>query len=560
MNASLRHRGPDDGGLEDLADAILGMRRLSIIDVAGGHQPIFNETGDIAVVCNGEIYNYIELRQQLTSRGHGFRTRSDAETLVHLYEDRALDLLAEVDGMFAFAIWDSQRKRLLLGRDRTGEKPLHYTLSDNLFLFGSELKALLAHPSVHRIPDWSSLRLYLLHNYVPSPRTAWQGISELPAGHLCVVEEGTVSIRAYWSWPEAIPCGEHDRARCLAELDVLLHESVKIRLRSDVPVGLFISGGVDSSLVAALAREMSDQDEMPSFGLTFPGSRWDESAYQREVARTIGTVHNEVPMSADGLLEKYATVLRQLDEPFGDTSMLSTYALAEYASQHVKVVLTGDGGDEMFAGYDHYIAITGQHAAGRFPIAWDVWSRSGLDTLLTGPLAGPVQPDPLDELFEQVRGETPLNQALAFDRRSLLNDNNLVKPDRAGMAHGLEARCPLLSHHLAEWASAMSPEVLLDGGRPKSLLKDLAGRHYRAGFFDRPKGMFTVPLGDWLRTSLRSEGEAILSALIDRGLVKAEPAQRLSREHLGGTANHTRQLRALVVLELWFRACVDGHS
>jgi asparagine synthase (glutamine-hydrolysing) len=562
MNASIAHRGPDDEGLVDLGGAILAMRRLSIIDLSGGHQPLLNESGDVALVCNGEIYNFVELRAALEGRGHRFSSRSDAETLLHLYEEFGLDFLEQVDGMFAFALWDAKRRRLVLGRDRMGEKPLHYSVVDGVLIFGSEIKAILAHPAVKARPDWRAIRLYLRHNYVPSPRTAWEGVHELPPAHIAVIENGSCSVRPYWHWPETPDVQDEPRELIAARLDTLLSRSVEIRLRSDVPVGLFLSGGIDSSLVAALAMRRSSQAEVPSFGLSFPGSKWDESPQQREAALKIGTVHHDVPMTESGFLDLYHTALRHFDEPFGDTSMLSTFVLSKYAAEHVKVVLTGDGGDELFAGYDHYLGIAGRPpAVDRFPTMWEVWSNADLASLVDGDLAACGEPeDPVDSMFKLVHGRSSLEQALAFDRRSLLGDNNLVKPDRAGMAHGLEARCPLLSHHLAEFVAGLPGDVLLEGGRTKSLLRDMVNPLYQPGFFDRPKGMFTVPFGDWLRTSLRTDGEELVGALVDRGLVQGDKALALFREHVSGYANNTRRLRVLVVLEIWLRACVDPRT
>ena len=343
MNLSQRHRGPDDEGYGLFEGTGIAMTRLSIIDLEGGHQPIANETGTIHVVCNGEIYNYVELRQELERRGHVFRTSTDVETLVHAYEEFGDRFVDHLNGMFAIALWDSERSRLVLARDRIGKKPLHYWEGPDAVVFGSEIKSVIRHPEVNRQPDWEALLLLLQHNFVPGPRTAWAGICELPPGCLGVLEAGVFRVHRFWCVP--VPTeGVEAEGSSLEEVEALLEDVVRIRIRSDVPVGVFLSGGIDSSLVAVVATDLSGANSIATFSIGFPGSRFDESQYSREAADVLGTDHRELSLEPSHLTRIYSRVIEQLDEPFGDTSYVPYWYLSEFAANSHKVVLTGDGG------------------------------------------------------------------------------------------------------------------------------------------------------------------------------------------------------------------------
>lgn len=600
MCGSLRHRGPDDEGLMVRGRAALGMQRLSIIDLQTGHQPIHNEDKTIWVVLNGEIYNYRELRHQLVAKGHTFSTESDTEVIVHLYEDHGADCVRFLRGMFAFAVWDCHAEILLLARDRLGEKPLYYYLHGDGVVFGSELKALLWHPSVPRDLDLSAMVEYLRFNYVPEPLSIFRNIHKLPAGCLLVLERGRARVESYWDLPRSEP--QHRSEEDLSEelLD-RLNEAVRVQLVSDVPLGAFLSGGVDSSTIVALMTKLSNRP-VRTFSIGFDEPQYDELHYARTVARHLGTEHHEevVGPASVCLLDE---IICHFDEPFGDPSSIPTYHVAKLAGRHVKVVLTGDGGDEIFAGYERYSAMMRRRWLQRVR---HVLSPTALRTLSAAlPLNTPgkrwlanlsLPPDEqyLDsitylsheerlsvlsaEVMEQAartdgqveRGfmdrwlRSPesadfVSRLLYFDTKTYLPGDILTKVDRMTMANSLESRAPFLDHKLVEFMASLPSELKLHGDRSKYLLKLAARRLLPKEILERPKQGFSAPFSYWFREDMKTYLREVLMdrRVTERGLYRAGAIERMLAEWEAGRQRHGVRLWLLLVLELWCRRYLD---
>jgi asparagine synthase (glutamine-hydrolysing) len=600
MTATLAHRGPDDeayflpepppGG-----PAVgLGFRRLSIIDVDGGRQPLHNEDGSVWLVCNGEIYNFRELRAGLEARGHVFGTRSDAEVLVHLYEERGLEALERVNGMFAFALWDSRRQRLFAARDRMGEKPLYWTERGGRLLFASELKALLRHPSCPAELDHDALERYLAHEYVPSPRSIVAGVHKLPAGHRLVWERGRVAVERYWDIPAAPP-HPYPGEELEGELRARLSEAVRLRLVSDVPLGAFLSGGIDSSSVVAFMCEHGLAAQVKTFSIGFAEPSFDESRHAHAVAKWFGTDHHEETFTAASVLDVLPEVAAGLDEPFADASILPTYLLSRFARQSVTVALGGDGSDELLAGYPTFAADAaasrypvprGLHErlvvplASRLPVSTANFSRQfKLERFLRGVhappavrhqlwlgafspaeqaalLANPPAGDPYAEaaaLYDDPSRARPLDKLTYLYAKTYLADDILVKTDRASMLASLEVRAPFLDHTLVEFLAGVPGELKLNRRRSKLLLKGAVKGLLPPGIAGRPKKGFGIPVAEWLKTDLRPPMLDLLSPLRLRGQGLFEPREvsRLVREHLGGTRDHRKQLWTLLMFQLW---------
>ena len=603
MTSVLAHRGPDADGFYLRGAIGLGHRRLSIIDLATGDQPLANEDGTVWVVFNGEIYNFADVRAELLAAGHRFRTHSDTEVIVHAYEQWGETAVERFRGMFAFAIWDAPRRRLVLVRDRIGVKPLHYAVTSAGVTFGSEIKALLEDPDVPR--DWSAeaLDAYLTLGYVPGPQTIYRHISKVPPGHLLVAENGGVRTRPYW---DLTFTGNGDPAResdYLERLEQLVDESVRLRLISDVALGAFLSGGIDSSVVvASMARHSSSRVVTTSVG--FDEQAFNELEYARTVAQRFGTEsHEEIvtPDSAD-LLPQLAW---HFDEPFADSSAVPTYYVSKAARAHVTVALSGDGGDELWAGYARHrveraelsarawLGPLGTRLAGRIgaPMPLDMkgarslrhlalspadacaqkhayglfdrWTRPALytsdfaeDVRDSDPLAG------FREAYQACGSPDPLDRALYVDVKTYLVDDIMTKVDRMSMAVSLESREPLLDHRLLEFAATIPSSLKLRGNRSKYLLRRLLARRLPASIVDRPKHGFSAPIDRWLRGPLVPMVDALLTdgRLRDRGIFDQRTIERLWREHRDGDADHRHRIWSLVMLELWFRRFVDTHG
>ena len=603
MTTALAHRGPDADGYYFGDGVGLGHRRLSIIDLSTGDQPLSNEDGTIWTVFNGEIYNFADVRVELEGHGHVFRTHTDTEVIVHAYEQWGADSVTRFRGMFAIALWDAPRRRLLLTRDRLGIKPVYYSLLPSGIVFGSEIKALLQDPDVPR--DWSaeSLDAYLALQYVPCPQTIYEAIFKLPPGHVLSAEPGRVSIKRYWDLPFT---GTGDAARedeYLEQLDQLIAESVKLRMIADVPLGAFLSGGIDSSLVVAAMTKTATSNVLTT-SVGFSDAAFNELAYARTVAEQLKTTSYESLVRPDiaDLLPKLAW---HLDEPFADSSAVPTYYVSRAAREHVTVALSGDGGDELWAGYQRHRVERAELAArrwlgssggrlagwvgGQLPLTMkgarslrhlgltpaDAYARKhayGLfedgvrSSLYARDFALTVRDaDPYSSFrraYDACQSPDPLDRALYVDVNTYLVDDILTKVDKMSMAVSLEARVPLLDHKLLEFAASVPTSLKLKNGRSKHLLRRLLERHVPPAIVNRPKQGFAVPVSDWLRGPLSSMVTDLLQdgRLRDRGIFDSSAIRRMWKEHKARERDHGHRLWSLVMLELWFRQFVDGAA
>jgi len=586
--AALVHRGPDDEGTwtADHRRAALGSRRLSVIDVEGGRQPIANEDGTIHLILNGEIYNFAELRADLEARGHTFRTGSDVEPVLHLYEDEGVRCVERLRGMFALALWDDRRRRLLLARDRLGKKPLIWGERPEGLVFASELGAVRAGWGAGEI-DLEALDAFLALGAVPAPRTIEQAYRKLEPGTRLILEaDRPPRIERYWDL-SALPKLDVGRAEAVHLVRDKLREAVRLRLVSEVPLGLFLSGGVDSSAILALACEALGHGPK-TFSIGFDDPTFDESTWAREAARHHGADHHQLTVQPDSV-ELLDEVLGQYGEPYADSSCLPTWILAKMAREHVTVALTGDGGDELFAGYPRYRWLLRFGRAARFvPRALAQAAAAHLPFGRTAELLGLDDPGRVFELFsvfgtrrrrelvtfeldgEREAGEEhvrkmwrradggPLDRILGTEARTYLPDDLLVKMDIATMAHSLEARSPLLDHELVELVFRLPPELKLDGRRSKALLKDAVADAYPPGFLERPKRGLGVPLVRWLRGDVDQHFARELrgGALARSGLVRPDVVERLLGEHRAGAAEHQHRIFALFSLSRF----LDGRG
>lgn len=605
MCERMTHRGPDSEGLLVTNGAALGMRRLAIIDLVTGEQPVFNEDKSVAVILNGEIYNYREIRRQLEQRGHSFASQSDTEVLPHLYEEYADQMVQHLNGMFAFALWDSKRRRLLIARDRFGEKPLYWGVFDNTLLFASEPKVLLAHPSVKSALNLQALRQYLSFDYVPAPLSIYQGINKLPAAHILTLENGRVETEPYWclSYKTAQPPPtETEAAEHLLEL---LADSVRLRLVSDVPLGVLLSGGVDSSTVAALAVRASSE-AVKTFSISFAESSFDESFYARAVAKYLGTDHHEERLSANLAANLVSEIGSWMDEPFSDPSLVPTYLLSRFTRKHVTVALGGDGGDELFAGYPMYRGhrwaenyskipralragiiepmvgmlpvktrnlsfdykatrfITGARyeRVARHHIWFGSFNPAEQEMLLAPEILRTTDADIYRDarrMFTECDSSDVVEQMQSLDARLYLAEDILTKVDRASMAVSLEVRAPFLDPRVAEFAASLPPNYKLRGRKTKYILKRAIKDHLPAFVTRRGKKGFGVPVAEWLKGKLRPLARDLLSP--DRvrkaGVFNAEYVTKLQDEHERGVANHRKLLWTLLMFELWHESFIE---
>ncbi len=594
MCAQIRHRGPDDEGVYIDGGCGIGMRRLSIIDLNTGHQPVSNEDGSVWVVFNGEIYNYQELRAGLIERGHRFRTNSDTETIVHLYEEKGAEGLSLLRGMFAFCIWDARKRTFLLARDRFGKKPLYYAALPEGLYFASELKCLRA-AGVPLEEDRDALRLYFQFGYIPDPLSAFRGVRKLKPG--CWMEygmDGSVREGRYWRMPEfeageAQRIGESEtRARLVQGFD----EAVRMRMIADVPLGAFLSGGIDSSLVVA-SMAMQSPDPVKTFSIGFEEAKYNELEYAAMVAKQYRTDHHEILVRPDSvdLISKLAW---HFDEPFADSSAIPTYIVSEFAARHVKVALSGDGGDEFFAGYSTLGNVEKFQSLDRVPgflrkLAW--WTASALPYSAYGKNRLRVMgaPTAMDRYFESnytpyflrkrmlrpewmlpagadyLRGLLPDNfppngggtfaQAQYWEASANLIADMLVKVDRASMAASLEVRCPLLDHEFAGFAASIPLAWKRRDGVGKRILLDALGDRLPPALLTRPKMGFGVPLDHWFRGPLRELTWDTLTGerFIARGIVEPAFVRYLLEEHQSGRRSNHHQIYGLLMLELWRR-------
>lgn len=597
MTATIRHRGPDGDGFFVDGPVALGHRRLSIIDVAGGGQPMSNEDGTVWVSYNGELYDEPPIRAELIAKGHVYKTSCDTETLLHLYEEEGVDFVKRLNGMFALALWDGPRERLILARDRMGQKPLLYAeLPGGGLAFGSEPKAVLAHPEVGRMLDRRGLAEYLFYEYIPAPGSIWRGMNKLPRGHVLVWEGDRAAVSRYWGgFPTAAPCGSF--AEESERFWGAFREAVGRHARSDVPLGVFLSGGVDSSSVAAAMAELKPAGSIKTFSIGFDDPSFDESSHARAVAAHLGTDHRERIFSAGDVLELLPEVARWLDEPFGDASILPTHLLSKFAREEVTVVLGGDGADELLAGYPTFAAEKAARmfrrlprpardltaaAVGRMPVDHRNFS---LDFKLKQFLRGASEPTPLAhqrwlgsfsgaEIAEllvdppdvDVEAEhlaralalppcpDALARSLALYQETYLPEDILAKVDRASMATSLEVRAPFLDAELVDRMQSLPSSYKLAGGRTKWLLKCAAASRLPRAVVHRPKKGFGIPVARWLRGELSGLLEEMLHAnrLAKQGLFRPEVVSRRIDEHRRGVRDHRKPLWTLLMFQLWY--------
>jgi asparagine synthase (glutamine-hydrolysing) len=602
MTQTLVHRGPDEEGIYARANVGLGMRRLSIIDLNTGSQPIHNEDRSVWIVFNGEIYNFPELRKELECRGHHLYTNTDTEVIVHLYEELGVDCVRKLRGMFAIALYDEKKKSLLLARDRLGKKPLYYAMCEGNLYFASEIKAILAVAPQLAEPDPEGILQFFYFGYIPDPHSAFRHIRKLAPGHLAEYRNGKATVRQYWDVPAY---GTHDPGSdeaCLEEMEARLSEAVRIRLVSDVPLGALLSGGVDSSIVVALmARNSSTR--IKTFSIGFREAEFNETAYARLVAERFGTDHSELIVDPK-MNETLDHLSRMLEEPFADSSMIPTFHVSRLAQEHVTVALSGDGGDELFAGYDRYIVnwnrrhydlapewvgqVYRNHLYPRLPsrlkgrkLAWNV-SLSSRDRYLDGISFLPALhrehdlfsedfvrkaatlTDPFLQ-FQRYYDEAPasdqLSRLLYLDTKTYLTADILTKVDRMSMATSLEMRCPVLDHEFVEWVAGLPIKYKFRGGVRKYIFKELAKRlGIPSALLDRRKQGFALPLVHWMRDELKDMLSILLEPrTLQRGYFKPDAIRRILNEHFSHRRDHSRALWLLLIFELWHRNFIEAH-
>jgi asparagine synthase (glutamine-hydrolysing) len=606
MTGMIVHRGPDDRGVYDGGEAIIGMRRLSIIDLAGGHQPISNEDGSVWVVCNGEIYNFGRLRKRLEERGHRFTTHTDTEVLVHLYEEHGLDMMAQLEGMYGFALWDVKQRRLLLARDRLGIKPVYYFEQGRGLAFGSEIKAFLALPGFSAAVDGGALHDYLAVGYAVSPRTIFAGVSKLPPASLLTWQDGRTSITRYWSPPERT-ISSRSAADWTDAVRAELERSIADHMIADVPVGAFLSGGIDSSAVAMLmARHSAEPLNTYSIGYSGGGAAeyYNELPYAREVAERIHSNHREIEVQPDvaRLLPK---LIWHLEEPISDSAIATTYLVSELAAKSVKVILSGVGGDELFAGYNRYL---GGHYSRRYQQV-PAWARRRLMPTLAKVLPSGRQnrlmdlaryakrfiqaseldwreqyklyvaladrdvlakltsgsaplADALDKVLNGEHSDDELLRLLRVDWQTQLSEDILLLTDKITMACSIECRVPFLDHRLVELAASIPAAQKLRDGRLKSVLKDALRGVLPDTVIDRRKRGFGAPVGAWFKRELAPLRATLLSheTVAARGLLDPSAVNALCADHDANREDYTDLILVLLNLEVWSRLFLDGRS
>jgi len=606
MGEITQHRGPDDEGFFVSPQVALGMRRLSIIDLAGGHQPLFNEDKTIVAVCNGEIYNYRELRKELIERGHRFATHSDSEVVLHAYEEYGEDFLLRLNGMFAVALWDRQREVLIVARDRMGIKPVYYHLSDDVLLFSTEAKALFEFQGLSPRLDRAASGLYVQLGYVPAPYSIYEGIKKLPVASYIRVEKKAVSINEYWR-PDYTPqAGTPEQWKDWIYQQ--LEASVAAQMVSDVPVGAFLSGGIDSSLVVGMMAK-SSKEAVKTYAIGFDtegaGQFYNELPYARQVSELFNTQHREIVVKPD-VIHLLPKLLWHMDEPIADTAFITTYLVSEFAKQDVTVILSGVGGDELFGGYrryqgeyynryyqmipawlrKHLVVPLARALPGDRHSKWQNYSRlaksfilsaempfeqryqaymeitdSGLrNQLLNGLVLDGVSP--IQSAFHQSPDIPALHKMFEVDRVTQLPDDLLMLTDKMTMATSLECRVPLLDHELVELSCRMPPELKIKGGTLKYILKECLGELLPQDILHRKKRGFGAPMGAWIKRELLPLMQSLLSPdnVSARGVFNPSVVQSLIKDHLSSKNDHTDILIGLLNFEIWSRLMLDGAT
>ncbi len=599
MCERMKHRGPDSEGLWTDETVALGMRRLSVIDLHTGEQPVYSEDKSVVVMMNGELYNYREVRADLEKRGHKFVTSSDTEILPHLYEEYGEAMLDEINGMFAFALWDKRKQKLMIARDKFGEKPLYYGVFDGKLIFASEPKVLLANSAVKAEINLDSLRQYLSFDYIPAPNSIYKGISKLPAAHFLTVEKGEIKTRRYWNltWEKKATKSLESSAE---ELRELLADAVRMRLVADVPLGILLSGGVDSSTVAAFATQFSSE-KVKTFSIGFEEDSFDESKFARQVATHLQTEHYEEKLSVEKAADLISEIGTWLDEPMSDGSLIPTFLLSKFVRKHVTVALGGDGGDEIFAGYPMYFAhkvanfygkvpqflrngliepivnnlpvsnknLSFDYKAKRFVAAskYDLVTRHhswfgsfSIDEqqkLLTKDVLSQTSNDiykGAKDLLEICDAENDIEKMQFLDLNFYMAEDILTKVDRASMAVSLEVRAPFLDPRVAQFAASIPLEYKLKGNKGKYILKKAVEPLLPKNILHRPKKGFGIPIAEWLKGRLNPLMHELLDAkrLKNQGLFNEKFVQKLIKEHETNAASHHKQLWTLLVFQLWY--------
>lgn len=594
------HRGPDDQGIQIDGPVGLGMRRLSIIDLAGGHQPMSGEDGTVTIVFNGEIYNFHELHEQLKARGHQFKTHSDTESIVHCYEEFSDACVKHLRGMFVFAIWDDKSKTLFLARDRAGKKPLYYTrTARGSFIFGSEIKSILEHPDVEREINLEALDAYVTLGYVPDPLSIFRGIHKLPPGHSLTYSQDKITLKQYWDFVyESAPVRSEESY--VEELRVLLEDAVRARLISDVPLGAFLSGGIDSSTVVALMAKLMGQP-VKTFSIGFREDSYNELKYARITAEKYGTDHHEFFVTPE-ICEIADELVRHFDEPFADPSAIPTYMVSKLAREHVTVALSGDGGDELFGGYERYLVERNRRMFAQLPKAFRENVMHPLSMRLPHGARGRnllhnLALDPVHRYLDSVSVFTSMNRSLLYSadfKRELENEHSatesfldhaskvktgadldlllytdsktylpgdiLTKVDRMSMAASLETRAPLLDQKLIDFVTRIPAALKIVGNETKYILKRAVKGLVPDEIMTRPKQGFGLPLAKWINQELRGRIRDTLTEPITRQRGYFEPSyiRVLLDEHERGRRDHSYSLWALLMLELWHRQFLDS--
>jgi asparagine synthase (glutamine-hydrolysing) len=599
----ISHRGPDDEGVYIQENVGIGMRRLSIIDLSGGHQPICNEDGTVWIVFNGEIYNYQSVRAELIQKGHRFATNSDTETILHAFEEYGEACPEKLNGMFAFAIWDDRDKRLFVARDRLGIKPLYYYLDENCFIFGSELKSILQVKKVPRNVNPVALDKFLTFEYIPAPISIFKDIHKLRQGHTLLWDRGRINIRCYWDLTYDVPKKTSEAEIC-EELVDILQDAVKIRLMSEVPLGAFLSGGVDSSTVVALMSRVMNQP-VKTFSIGFEDATYNELKYARIIAEKFKTEHHEFIIKPNAVDLTENLVKNYVDEPFADFSLFPTYLVSKMAREYVTVVLSGDGGDELFAGYDPYIANQMARSYDSIPrilrkqvieklvakipptekkkglinrlkrfvegaalppdlqhVRWMIFlTEAEKNMLYSRDLMKQLNPaeyyDFIRGYFKAMSGCSPIDQQQYVDIKTYMVDDILVKVDRMSMATSLEARVPLIDYRVVEYATKIPGMLKLAGlshQKTKYILKKAMERFLPHEILYRGKEGFSIPIKNWLKTDLKPLMMEVLSPenIKSEGFFNPEYVEQLKREHLNNVQNHSHRLWALMMFGIWY--------
>lgn len=600
MCERILHRGPDSEGLWMDDTVALGMRRLSIIDLHTGDQPVYSEDKIVVAMINGELYNYLEVRAELEKRGHKFRTQTDVEIVPHLYQIYGEDLVDHINGMFAISLWDTAKKKLILARDRFGEKPIYYGVFDGKLLYASEPKAILAHPSVKAELNLDALRHYLSYDYVPAPHSIYKGIFKLPAAHILTVENGEIKTRRYWdlSWKKSEKPASLTNAA--AQLRELMSDAVRMRLVADVPLGILLSGGVDSSAIAAFAVQHATE-KVKTFSIGFEEDSFDESKYARQVSHHLGTEHYEATLSVGTAADLITEIGTWLDEPLSDGSLIPTFMLSRFVRHHVTVALGGDGGDELFAGYPMYYghkvakmysAVPGfirsgmiEPAVKRLPVStknlsfeyrakrfvrssnYDLitrhhsWFGSFSIEEQTALLTPEVRQQTSDDIYlearemlEQCDAASEIEQMQYLDMNFYMAEDILTKVDRASMAVSLETRAPFLDPRIGQFAASVPLDYKLRGSKGKYILKKSLEGLLPDEILHRKKKGFGIPIAEWLKGRLSPLMHDLLAPerLKEQGLFNAEYVQILIAEHEKGIASYHKQLWTLLVFQLWY--------